>query len=263
MKSQDNKIAASYLMELIDEVEQAIWEKYGSYKKATSYVKKYHEEYWNGQFLNGENFSIEYKEDGKLDLVGTLDNIDGDTLITMAIDLGIETPDFIPSFPTFRNVVKENKNLKQIFDTAFETIEKDPALSIANSNSALESLLKTILKESSDEYKEGDTLKKLIEKTLKLFDQYPHSEQYTEIKQLGSALISACAAIENLRSNKTSSHGKTSEDHLIEDPVFAYFVINSVATVGLYVDSFYKKNFKQTDQVVGENEEINPEDIPF
>ena len=38
-------------------------------------------------------------------------------------------------------------------------------------------------------------------------------------------------------------HGKSSTDYVIEDSLYAYFIINSVTTVGLFIDSFYKKRF--------------------
>lgn len=258
----ENNIAPSYLMDLIDKIKERIWEKYKSYKKAYSYVKKFQEEYWNGNFLNGVSFDIELNSDGKINLEDTLHNIkDGDTLIKMAIDLEIETPDFIPAFPTFKNIIKENKNLKHIFDVAFKNLEEDPSLSIANSNSALESLLKGILKKHSDSYKESDTLKELTEKVLKLFGQYPNSGQDQDIRNIGSGLIKVTSSIESLRSNKTTSHGKTEEDYFIKDSLYSYFIINTIATVGLYIDSFYKRKFKE--YIKKEKDEIDYSDIPF
>ena len=38
-------------------------------------------------------------------------------------------------------------------------------------------------------------------------------------------------------------HGKASEEYIIDDPLYAYFILNSVATLGLFIDSFYKKRF--------------------
>jgi len=256
---KEKSIRPTYQMELIDKIAEKIWEKYSTYKKVRLYIKKFQEEYWNGDFFNGVSFEI-IENDEKIDLDETLHNVDGDTLIKIAIDLEIETPDFIPAFPVFKNIVKENKNLKHIFDVAFQNLEENPSLSIANSNSALESVCKNILKKHSTEYKEGDTLKKLIEKTLKLFFQFPGTTQCNDINAIGSGLIKVSAAIENIRSNKTSLHGKDEDAELVSDPLYAYFIINAVATVGLYIDSFYKKQFiSNTDDDL----DIDPKDIPF
>jgi hypothetical protein len=239
-----NNIAPSYQMKLIEEIKNKLWERYTSYKNVKFYLKKFQEEYWNGNFLNGFNFEI-IENDSKIDLESTLHGIDGGTLIKIAIDLEVETPDFIPSFPVFKNVVKENKNLKSIFDVAFKNIEENPSLSISNSNSALESICKNILKKYDKDYNGKETLQTLVEKTLKLFSQYPSSNQDKEIIKIGSGLIKVAQAIENLRSNKTTVHGKHEDDILIEDSLYSYFVINAVSTIGLYIDSFYKKKFIQ------------------
>ncbi|MHB9630920.1 hypothetical protein, partial [Staphylococcus aureus] len=71
---------------------------------------------------------------------------DSELLVKIAIDLGIETPDFIPSIPTFRNKLKDDyKNASTSFEKAFQNIEKDPAESVGNANSVLESIIKEIL----------------------------------------------------------------------------------------------------------------------
>lgn len=52
--------------------------------------------------------------------------------------MGIETPDYIPSIPTFRNKIKENyKNASETFEKAFREVEKDPSLAIGLANSVL------------------------------------------------------------------------------------------------------------------------------
>lgn len=90
----------------------------------------------------------------------------------MAIDLGIETPDFIPSIPTFKNELKSSyATAAQTFDKAYRNVEKDPNLAIGLANSALESIIKEILKDKRLEvpYNDRDTLSKLIKISVKLF----------------------------------------------------------------------------------------------
>ena len=53
-------------------------------------------------------------------------------------------------------------------------------------------------------------------------------------------------AIEKLRSEKTNFHGKTTDDYLINDSIYTYFVVNAVATVGLFLNSYYKTKFPKS-----------------
>lgn len=62
-----------------------------------------------------------------------------------------------------------------------------------------------------------------------------------EIKTIGSSLLAINQSIQELRSEKTDMHGKTVGDCLIDDPLYAYFIVNSVATIGLFMNSFYRK----------------------
>ena len=162
------------------------------------------------------------------------------------MDLGIETPDFIPSIPTFRNEIKSSyPTASASFEKAFKDIESHPEIAIGLANSALESIIKHILKEfKPKEYSEKDTLYKQTETLLKAFNQFPKSDLPDEVKAIGSGLMKVNQAIEKLRSEKTTLHGKAPEEYIIDDPLYAYFVLNSVATVGVFLKSFYQKKFK-------------------
>ena len=90
-------ISPKYRMKLLEQIRQAIWNEYVSYERAELYISQWHvRDEWT------ENFSILRNSKG-IDVLQTLNNIDNETLIKIAIDLGIETPDFIPSVPLFRN----------------------------------------------------------------------------------------------------------------------------------------------------------------
>jgi hypothetical protein len=65
--------------------------------------------------------------------------------------------------------------------------------------------------------------------------------------------------IEKLRSGKTIIHGTGQNDVLIKDSMYAYFIINSVATVGTFLDSFYTKKYKPHYEIV----EDDGDDLPF
>lgn len=72
---------------------------------------------------------------------------------------------------------------------------------------------------------------------------YPNAEMPEEIKGIGSSLLNMNKNIECLRSTKTGMHGKTSDDYVINDSMYAYFIINSITTIGLFINTFYKTKF--------------------
>lgn len=251
-------------MQLIQEVEKVLWENYSSYKNVLFYIEKWHNEKWYDRFNRDENFIIYNKESGDIDLPKTLHSMDGETLIKIAIDLGIETPDFIPSIPTFRNEIKaEYPSASATFEKAFKQIEEHPDIAIGLVNSALESIIKEILKDEriKIKFKSTDTLYDLTSKLLKEFKLFPDAELPGEIKTIGSSLLSINQSIEKLRSEKTNLHGKAKGDYIIEDPMYAYFIVNSVATIGLFLNSFYKKNYPPID--TEEEESLDDDDLPF
>ena len=90
--------------------------------------------------------------------------MDGETLLKVAIDLGVETPDFIPSIPTFKNELKsEYKTAYDTFTKAYKQIDSDPSLAVGLANSALESIIKEIIKDDriSNKLDGGETLYRL------------------------------------------------------------------------------------------------------
>jgi hypothetical protein len=256
----ENLISPKYQMKLVKSVHDAIWEEYKTYKEARIYITKWHKtenDNWNNYW---ENFSIVYKNqnNNEIDLFQTLHNISGTDLLKMAIDLGVDTPDFIPSIPTFKNELKSDyKTAYDTFTKAFKQIETDPSVAIGLANSALESIIKEILKDDRIKSKTNgnETLYKLTSIILKEFN-LTNDEHPKEIKTIGSSLLAICQTIEKLRSEKTDFHGKTVEDYLITDTVYTYFVVNSVTTVGLFLSSYFKTNFPKNKQDVEANDDL-------
>lgn len=246
-------------MKLVKSVETAIWEEYKTYREVRLYIEKWHEyDEWNNHW---ENFAISEKPSREIDLLQTLHNMDGTTLLKVAIDMGVETPDFIPSIPTFKNELKsEIKTAYDTFTKAFKQAEIDPSLAIGLANSALESIIKEILKDERIKSKVAgnETLYKLSSIILKEFN-LSDNENPKEIKTIGNSLLSINQAIEKLRSEKTNFHGKTEEDYLINDSIYTYFVLNSVATVGLFLNSYYKTKFPKPKIEIIEDHD----DLPF
>ena len=226
-------------MKLAKQVSDALWEVYPTYREVNFYIKKWQQtdENWNWQ-----NFEIAFKPSKDIDLLQTLHNMPGDILLKVAIDMGVETPDYIPSIPTFKNELKGVANTAyDTFCKAIKQVEDDPSVAIGLCNSTLESLIKTILQAPRIQAKLSgkETLYHLaimVVKELKLMNE----QQPKEIKTIGNSLITICQAIETLRSTKTNFHGQTDDEVLITDSVYAHFIVNSVATVGLFLQSVSK-----------------------
>jgi hypothetical protein len=259
----NDKISPKYQMQLVDDIDKAIWSQYSSYKKVKLYIEKWHiiDEDWNNHW---ENFKIACKENGEIDLLSTLHNIDGETLLKIAIDSGVETPDFLPSLPIFRNEIKSSyETASATFERAFKQIEEHPDIAIGLVNSALESIIMEILKDERliTKFKDGETLYGLVQNLLKEFQLFPNSDLPIEIRTMGSALLSASQSIEKLRSEKTNFHGKTNDDYFVKDSLYSYFVFNSVVTVGLFLNSFYRKKYPKLE--VKNTNEPDKDDLPF
>ena len=258
-------ISPKYKVFLIRDIIDTLWKELQTWDNVWLYIKGWHREYTDR--WPAENFNIKYSSAGKprINLVETLNGIDGETLLKIAIDLGVETPDFIPSIPTFRNEIKaEYATASTTFDKAYKHIESEPETAIGLANSALESIIKEILKDGriTTEWKETDTLYSLIRSLLKEFKMQSNSNMPEEIKTIGSSLAAIAQGIEKLRSDKTLFHGKTDDDYVISDPMYVYFVVNSVCTVGMFLRSFYKKHYPQQ-QTIEYNNEFGLEDLPF
>ncbi len=246
-------------MDLIENIEKELWKQYSSYKKVEYYIIKWYEHDYNSYY---ENFCIERKEEDNIDLTKTLHGIDGgETLIKIAIDLGIETPSFIPLIPTFRNEIKSSyQTASSSFEKSIRQVEEHPDVSIGLANSALESVIKEIIKDENinTKYDKKKTLYGLTIDLLKEFKIFPNSGYPKEIENIGSSLIKVSQNIEQLRSDNTNLHGKTREDYIVDDPMYAYFIVNVVSSIGMFMINYYEKVIK-----VYTPDEIDEDDIPF
>lgn len=70
-----------------------------------------------GKVWGNENIMLK-KTNKEIDLTSTLHNMSGTDLLKITIELGVDTPDFIPSIPTFKN------ELKSEYRTAYDTFSK-------------------------------------------------------------------------------------------------------------------------------------------
>jgi len=71
-------------------------------------------------------------------------------------------------------------------------------------------------------------------------------------------LLSVNQVIEKLRSENTDFHGKTSENYVIKDSIYTYFIVNSISTIGLFLNSYYKIKFPENNIF-----EVGHDDLPF
>ena len=257
-----NGISPRYQMSIVQNINDRLFELYKSYEDVANYLDKWHIVY--DCYGDNENFYFYFKDEErkKLDVKKTLHHIDGETLLKIAIDLGVETPDYIPSIPVFKNELKSSyETASQTFEKAFKNVEEDPSLAVGLANSALESIIKEILKDDriDVEWNEKDTLSNLIKSICKAFKLTTDSEMPNEIKTISSSLLNACKAIDDLRSDKTIFHGKMDSNYVLTEPLYAYFIVNAVSTVGLFLLNFYKLRFPQIVQPVIED----IDDLPF
>ncbi|PPK83792.1 abortive infection Abi-like protein [Neolewinella xylanilytica] len=249
-------ISPKYVMKLVQEVHDAIWAEYNSYKDVTYYVTKWQEDYGGYE----SNFRIQYKEGGNIDLSDTLHGMPGELILRIAVDLGVNTPDFIPSIPEFKNRLKSSYETSyHTFVKAFKNVSEDPSLAVGLANSALESIIKEILKDDrmSAKIKGNETLFKLTEIILKEFQLHGDNIP-SDIVSIGRGVININQKIESLRSTKTHFHGKTSQDYVISDSLYAMFVINTATTIGLFFDGVYKEKYPTNVEVEEEDD-----DLPF
>ena len=259
------ELSPKYIADLTKRVIEIIWDTYKSYDMVKYYISKWQKTEWIGDGFDSyqqTNFEIVNKPKGEIDLMPTLNGIDNETLIKIAIDLGIDTPNFIPCIPTFKNMLKdEYSTTNEIFEKAYRLVYEEPNMAISLANSALESLIKEILKDEriNINYENGYTLKKLINLICKAFMDN-NKDMPQEVRTISSSLSSISNAIDDLRSAKTILHGKTTSDYIVSNPMYAELVVNSAASVGQFLQSYYNQNYPKIEL---KETDIIPDDLPF
>ena len=119
-----NGISPRYQMSIVQKINDRLFELYKSYEDVANYLDKWHIVY--DCYGDNENFYFYFKDEErkKLDVKKTLHHSDGETLLKIAIDLGVETPDYIPSIPVFKNELKSSyETASQTFEKAFKNVE--------------------------------------------------------------------------------------------------------------------------------------------
>lgn len=274
-----NLLSHSYVMDLIDKISDTLFKKYTTYKKVERYIKRWqkvvsYEQYGYNEPEPVYNFYPIYKDDNrdKVDVENTLNQLDDEMIIQMAIDLKIEVTGVIYSIAKIEGLNKSDyQQAKAIFEDAIKRVYDKPDEAIGYANSALESIIKHILEQGklNVDYNKKDTLYTLTQKVLKGLDYFPSKDVEEKIRQIGSSLLNISQSIELLRSEKTKFHGKDSTQYIIDDPLYACFVVNSVATLGNFLISYYEKIYnEQTNEKLNSTAEeeydfISDDEIPF
>lgn len=262
------KISPLYTIELMNKINKVLWNKFDDkkYVNVEQYIKRWHEDDLYdgyGNFIQPENFHIEYQKDSSyIDLMKTLGNIDEETLLKMAIELGIETPKTIPAIVEIKAILaRDYTDVSTTFEKAYKKIYDEPSIAIVLANSALETIIKRICKDDAlKSCNSKDTLYDLISHILKEYNYFPKAALNNNIRNIGSSLLKACQAIEAIRSENTEGHGKLADDYIINDPLYSAFILNAITTVGLFLLNYYEKQYKTEDN---EDNLISEDEIPF
>lgn len=241
-------ISPSSMLDIIDRIEKALWDKFDTkkYQNVKRYISRWHQDDYDsrGNFC-GSNFEIVFQNDSdNIDLPATLDNMNDELLFKIAVDLNIEVPGLVYSVAEIKGVLSQKyEDIGRTFEKAHEKIYSEPSTAIIMANSALERIIKKICSDSTiDSCNSKDTLYKLTSHILKQFNFFPDKSLNSNIRNVGSGLLSTSQAIENIRSNNTEAHG--TEDEIISDPLYAMLIVNSVATVGLFLLNYYEKHYQ-------------------
>lgn len=252
-----------YMQRLKNSVEKTLWETFeeSKYRQVSEYIARWHEEEDDDDFP-WENFAI-FERDDHIDLSRTLAGMPNETLIKMAADLGVDTPGLLPCIPVMKNVLRENnRSALSNFERAVKEVYEHPDQSVALAASTLEGLFKAILQESQQNtLSKNNSLSKLTSKVVKELVVCCDSSAPAEIKALASQIRGIGCTIDDLRSDKSTAHGKAPDEYIIDDELWAETVVNATATLGILLWRLHErqKNARQRPY----SSPVYDEDIPF
>lgn len=269
------KISPKYMINLISKIEDTLWglSIISKYQTVENYLKRWQEEEYDSYGnIAWENFHIVHQEGSKnIALRETLHGIKDDgLLIRIANDLGIETPGFLPLVPEkFKNVlVNNNENSKKAFERAISLTYEKPDEAIVLASSALDGIIKTILNDEhfSEKKIEGNkSLTKQASAIIRIFKEDFSDSFPEEIKAIAGNLNGLASSIDNLRSRRTLAHGHSDNEEIVADSYFAMLAVNSVATLGLFLWSYYNENYpiQNRNGTLADQDDEELDEIPF
>ena len=221
-----------YMQRLKNRVEKTLWDTFGesNYGQVGEYIARWHED--DGNFW--ENFTV-FGRDGHIDLSRTLAGMPNEIMVKMAADLGVDTPGLLPCIPIMKNILREsNQSALSNFERAVKEVYEHPDQSVALAASTLEGLFKAILKESQQVVpSKNDSLSKLTGKVVKELVAGCDPSAPEEIRTLASQIRGIGSTIDDLRSDKSTAHGKAPGEYIVDDGLWAETVVNATATLGI------------------------------
>lgn len=265
MEEEYGDISPLYMQRLKGRVEDALWELFpkSKYKQVEEYILRWYED--DGAFGNWENFCV-FAKDGHIDLSRTLAGMPNDILIKMAADIGVETPGLLPCIPVMKNILNQNNtNAYMNFERAVKDVYEHPDQSVALAASTLEGIFKTILQNADPSIQAKNlSLSDLTSKVVKQLVSDCDASAPREIKTLASQLRGLGSTIDDLRSDKSTAHGKAAGDYVIDDSLWAETVVNITATLGLLLWRLYERTCAKAEAIPATRSgPIYNGDIPF
>lgn len=263
MEDEYKDISPLYMQRLKGRVENALWNLFAGskYRQVEEYVRRWHDD--GGSIW--ENFCI-FEKDGHIDLSRTLAGMPNDILIKMAADIGVETPGLLPSIPVMKNILNQNNtNVYMNFERAVKDVYEHPDRSVALAASTLEGVFKTILQNSDPDIQaKNPSLSELTVKVVKQLIGECDASAPREIRTLASQLRGLGSTIDDLRSDKSTAHGKAAGDYVIDDELWAEAVVNATATLDLLLWRLHERSCAEA-KVTSTDQSIPTydDDIPF
>lgn len=241
MKQDDyESISPLYMQKLKNRVEGALWNLFdeSKYRQVEEYIRRWHED--DGNFW--ENFCV-YRKDDHIDLSHTLAEMPNDILVRLAADIGVETPGMLPCIPVMKNILSQNNtNAYMNFERAVSNVYDHPDQSVALAASSLEGVIKTICQGIDFESPiKNLSLSELTNKAVKELIGVCDADTPQEIKTLATQIRGLGNTIDNLRSDKSTAHGKAAGEYVINDELWAETVVNATATLGILLWRLYER----------------------
>lgn len=263
MEDEYKDISPLYMQRLKGRVENALWNLFeeSKYRQVEEYVRRWRED--DGSFW--ENFCV-FEKDGHIDLGRTLAGMPNDILIKMVADIGVETPGMLPCIPIMKNILNQNNtNAYANFERAVKDVYDHPDQSVALAASTLEGLFKTILQNSDPSIRVKNlSLSDLTGKVVKQLIGDCDASAPQEIRTLASQLRGLGSTIDDLRSDKSTAHGKAAGDYVVDDSLWAETVVNATATLGLLLWRLYERSCTEANAAPAvQSTPIYDDDIPF